>query len=133
MYRGQEQDEAEVTEKGFDLVVTRRHPKTGLIVSSDPYTLRTVKSGDGKMFLYERPAGSGNLWNKQGEAVGRWDKTKPEGERFMDKAAHVAWVPPETADQKLARSVVEKDAKIAELEKEMAAIRAEAKKKDKGA
>lgn len=133
MYRGQEAEEKDEKPKGFDLTVTRRHPKTGLIESSDPYILRVIAGGEGKVRVYERPAGSGNLWDKKGEPCGRWDKSKPEGERFVKDAKHIAWAPPESSDQKLARESAEKDIRIAELEKELASIRVEAKKKDKGA
>ena len=140
MYRGQDQIEEEESPKGFNLVVTRRHPKSGIVVNSDPYILRVIANGEGKARVWERPAGSGNLWDKHGNPIGRWDKTQPEGDRrFLKGAKHIAWTPPETTDQKLARSVVEKDTRIAELEKERALIKAEreqnsqTQKKDKGA
>jgi hypothetical protein len=130
MYRGQELIEEEETPKGFNLVVDQRHPKSGLVIKSDPYTLRVIGSGEGKTWVFERPVGSGNLWNKSGDPIGRWDKSKPEGERFIAGAEHIAWTPPLTADQKLARSVIEKDGRIQELEKEIAAIKAEREKRE---
>lgn len=141
MYRGQEMIEDEEQPKGFDLVVTHRHPKTGIITHSDPYILRVIANGEGKARVWERPAGSGNLWDKQNKPIGRWDKTKPEGERFRKDEAHIAWAAPLTEDQKLARSVIEKDVRIQALERELAAIQAEREaksatptpKKDKGA
>jgi uncharacterized small protein (DUF1192 family) len=112
--------------QGFNLVVTYRDEKTGLVTHTDPYTLRVLPGpGGGKARYWERPAGSGNLFDKKGQPAGRWDRTKPEGQRFDAKAAHVAFARPETEDAKLARSVIEKDAHIAELKRELEAIRAE--------
>lgn len=107
--------------KGFDLKVTHRDEKTGLITRKNPYKMRVTATSDGgKSRTFERPVGSGNLWNKKGEPAGRfvdgkWDK----------KAEHVAFIPPETEDQKLAKTVITKDARIAELERELASIKAE--------
>lgn len=119
-------EESEVP-KGFDLTVTHRDPKTGVIVRRDPYILRVTAAAEGgKSRLYERPAGSGNLWDRKGEPIGRWvidEKTKRG--KFVAGAPHIEFIPPKTADQKLAQSVSEKDVKIAELEKELAAIRVE--------
>lgn len=127
----------EVTPEGFDLRVDFRHPKTGLVVKRNPYVLRTVKEGGGSVSYFERPVGSGNIWDAKGNAIGRWDKTKPEGERFLKGEKHIEWTPPETADQKLARESAANSARIKELEMELAAIKAEknaqAKKKDQGA
>lgn len=111
--------------KGFDLKVTHRDEKTGLVTHKNPYTMKVIASADGgKSRIFERPVGSGNLWNKKGDPIGRyvdgkWDK----------KAEHVAFTPPETEDQKLAKTVITKDARIAELERELASIKAEGKPK----
>jgi hypothetical protein len=67
---------------------------------------------------------SGNLFNSKNEPIGRW----VDG-NWDKKAEHIAFVKPETKDQMLAREVVSKDAKIAELELELAAIKAESDKK----
>jgi uncharacterized small protein (DUF1192 family) len=120
--------------QGFDLMVTHRDPKTGLITKQDPYTL-IVGSGEngGKTRMWERPKGSGNLWNKRGEPIGRF-VAKGDGKREYDaKAKHVEFIPPETEDQQLARSLTEKSERIAQLEKELAGIKAEKDKKGKGA
>ena len=120
----------EEKEKGFPLKVTYRNSKTNLITKKDPYIMRVVSDGaGGKSELFERPAGSGNLFNKKGEAIGRWDKTKPEGKRFLKDEKHIEWTPPLTEDQKLAKSLISKDARIEELEKELASIKAEKKAK----
>lgn len=127
---------AEVQEQnqGFDLMVTHRDPKTGLIVRNDPYTLVVGSAeGGGKSQLFERPSGSGNVWNKRGQAIGRFIRDEKTGKRKYDASAiHVEFIPPETEDQKLARSLVEKDDRIAQLEKELAGIKTEAKKKNEG-
>lgn len=112
-----------VEQEGFDLVVTHRDPMTGRVVSTNPYTLRVIGSGNGqKTQLFERPPRSGNLFDGKGRPFGRWENGK-----HNEKANHVVFVPPETEDQKLARSVIEKDSKIAELQRELASIKAEAK------
>lgn len=116
--------------KGFSLVVHKRDEKTGLVLSEDPYILRTVslgQSGD-KARVWERPKGSGNLWDNDNNPIGRWDKTKPEGKRFLKDEPHIAWTAPETKDQKLARALGEQQTKIAELERKL--IEMEQAKKD---
>lgn len=117
----------EAAVQGFDLKVTHRDEKSGAVVETNPYVLRvcgTTGSSE-KTRYWERPAGSGNLFDKKGQPCGRWDSTKPEGQRYIKGAAHVEWTPPETKDQKIIRSLSEKDLRIAELEKELAAINAE--------
>ena len=108
--------------QGFDLEVTKRNAKTGLVVERNPYILRVVGEGTNKKQYLERPAGSGNLWNFKGEAVGVWDKTKKEGERFIAGAKHAEWHPPLTEDEKVA-------IENAELHKELQALKAELAKK----
>lgn len=115
--------------KGFDTTVTFRDERTGLVTHTDPYIMRRLSN---KSKVFERPAGSGNLFDPKGNPAGRWDKTKPEGERYIKGAAHVAWQAPETEDQRIARMLIERDVKIAELQKELSAIQAE-KKNGKGA
>lgn len=124
---------------GFNLLVTYRDEKTGLVVKSDPYTLRvTGESGSSeRQRLWERPKNSGNLFDKKGNPCGRWEyeektvkgKTIKTG-KYNPDAEHIAFVPPPTKDQLLAQQLTEKDVKIAELEREMAAIKAEKEKKD---
>lgn len=130
MYRGQGIIEEQEPEQGFSRVVTYRNIKTGLVEKADPYIMRVIAADSGgKAKVWERPAGSGNLFDSHGTPIGRWDKTKPEGERFLKDEKHIEWKAPETEDQKLARSVLEKDVKIQELERELAAIKAEKEKK----
>ncbi len=115
-------DETKNEESGFDLTVNHRDPKTGLVTKRTPYVLRVVGAPDGgRTSLFERPKGSGNIFDGQGNPWGRWIK----GEHHPNEP-HIAFVVPLTEDERLKHSVVEKDAKIAELEKELAAIRAEA-------
>lgn len=124
-------EDMEDAPKGFDLQVTRRDPKTGLVISNNPYTMRVIASADGgKTRIFERPVGSGNMWDKKGNPIGRWltdEKTKKG--KFVPGVEHMVFSPPETDDQKLARSLTEKEARIAELEKELSNIRVESKKK----
>lgn len=130
--RAKEQEDQNVKPTGFNIKVTYRNEKTGLVSHKDPYILRVLGSGDGKAKLWERPAGSGNLFNSKNEPIGRWvidPKTKRGS--FQPGVAHIAWTPPETPDQKTARALNEKEAKIQALEKELQAIKAEAKKADK--
>ena len=115
--------------KGFDLQVTYRDERTGLVTHKNPYTLRVIEATDGgKSRIYERPVGSGNIWDKKGNPIGRWlidEKTKKG--KFIKDVQHIVFTPPETQDQKLVRSLTEKDGRIAALEKELGNIRAEAK------
>ncbi len=121
-------EEAEA--QGFNLQVTYRDEKTGQVTKTDPYFLRVTKAADGgKGQAWERPAGSGNLFNKQNQPIGRWDSSKPEGERFLAGVPHVAYEKPLTSDQKVAKSIISKDAKINALEAELKSLRAEADKK----
>jgi hypothetical protein len=121
-------DNAEET-KTWPPRVTHRNPKTGLVVKQDNYIMRTVgsleKGNRDRVNYVEYPAGSGNLWSKNWEPVGRWDKSLAEGKRYLKDATHVAWAPPETQDQVLAKEMAQDRQRIAELEKELAAIQAE--------
>lgn len=131
------QAEADEQVKGFNIKVTHRDPVTGEVTKSDPYTLRQPLGQSGARASYfERPPGSGNLFDPKGNPAGRWDASKPEGKRHMPDAEHVAYVLPPTEDQKIAQE-------NAALKAELAAIKAQqekslgdikgAKKKDQGA
>lgn len=123
--------------KKFDLLVTQRDPVTGQVIGTNPYTLRVVgrEGSNDRTEIYERPVGSGNVFNAQGEPAGRWiaesrdEKGKFIPGRYDAEAAHIAFKLPETKDQILARETLVKDAKIAELQRELEAIRAENEKK----
>lgn len=113
--------------------VTHRDEKSGLVSHSTPYVLRISGSGEGRSRLLEKPKGSGNIFDMKGNAKGRWIVDPKTGKGKHDpNAAHVAYIPPETEDQKLARSLVEKDSRIAQLEKELASIAKEKENKSKG-
>lgn len=117
------EDRQEEKPKGFDLTVHKRDPKTGLVVDANPYRLRCI----GSMKIFERPIGSGNIWNKKGEPAGRFVDGK-----YDEKAEHIEFKMPESGDQKLAREYTEQQMKIQELERELASIKAEKAKKEKG-
>lgn len=116
----------EKQEQFFNTKVTYRDDKTGQIIKQDPYIMRSCKKdGGGSAHYFERPAGSGNLYDGQGRPVGRWDVSKPEGERFIADAKHIAWERPKTEDEKLASRLIAADAKNKALEAELAAMKAE--------
>lgn len=128
----------EKPQTGFNLIVTKRDDKTGLVTEKDPYILRVIgETGSSeKQRLWERPAGSGNLWDKSNNPVGRWvyeekvikGKKVKEG-KFVADAPHIAFTPPQTKDQILAKSLSEKEVKIAELERELLSIKTEKDKR----
>lgn len=137
-------DDLEQPKQKFDLVVTKRHPRTGEIISHSPYILRVVGEigSSEKMRLWERPAGSGNLFDKDNNPIGRWvteekvvrGKTVKEG-KFVEGAAHIEWTPPMTKDQKIAKENATLKAEIAALKAERGAKSetTATTKKDKGA
>lgn len=133
------EDKAE-DKKLFDVLVTHRDPKTGLVVRQDPYILRVTgeQGSDQKARMWERPAGSGNLFDKQNNPIGRWiyEEKVVKGKKvrvgkYDSKAQHIGWEAPLTQDQKIAKENASLKARVAELEK--ASIEMEQKKKDKGA
>lgn len=135
MYRGTIKQDEEIDN---GLKVTYRNMKTGMVEKTDPYILRIV--GEERTQLWERPAGSGNLFDrpKDGVAIGRWiyEEKMVKGRKiktghYDEKAEHVKWNPPLSDDQKLARSVAEKDAQIEALRKELDGIKAEKAEKEK--
>lgn len=126
----------EEVKRGFDTTVTHRDPQTGLVTHTDPYILRVVGEGTEKQKLWERPKGSGNLWDSHGNAIGRWiyEEKIVRGKKirtgkYMPEEAHIVFTAPLTKDQLLAKSLSEKDVKIAELERELKAIQMEKDRK----
>lgn len=121
----------------FDIVVTKRDPVTGQVVGRNPYTLRVVgrEGSNDRTETYERPVGSGNLFDAQDRPAGRWiaESFDAKGKFIPGKhdseAQHIEFKVPETKDQMLARESISKDAKIVELQRELEAIRAEGEKK----
>lgn len=114
----------------FDLTVTHRNPKTGLITHQDPYILRQFDHPElGRIKAFERPKGSGNLFDRDNNPMGRWEREETVhlgktiyGGKFVKDAPHIEWNPPETQDQIVARE-------NAALKAELAAMKAEAAKK----
>jgi hypothetical protein len=121
----QKSDIDDVVEKKFDLTVHRRDQDSGEIVEVNPYSAHMMKTDGGTVTVFERPKGSGNCWDKFGNAAGRWDKDAPEGKRYDSKAEHVAFIVPLTHDQKLRAEMLAKEEKNKQLEREIAALRAE--------
>ena len=107
----------------FDLRVHHRHPKTGELEKADPYRLHVR----GSEHFYERPVNSGNLWFKNGEPAGRVEmrenpvtgKMLPE---IIKGQPHLAYSPPPTKDQVIARQIAQKDGEIAELRRKLASL-----------
>jgi len=127
------EEEKDVKPKGFDLIVTHRDEKTGRVIRTNPYIMRVVAAdGGGRSRYWERPAGSGNLFDRWGKPVGRWDNTKPVDQRFVKGAAHVAWEAPLTEDQKVSRENAALKAELASLKAEQTK-KAQPTKKDQGA
>lgn len=129
----------EIKPSGFNLQVTYRDDKTGQVTHTDPYTLRVSgeQGSNERVRLWERPKGSGNLFDKKGNPAGRWvyEKVSEKGKTFMKgkhdpTAEHIEFTPPLTQDQLLAKELTDSKVKIAELEREMASIKAEREKKD---
>lgn len=117
--------------KGFDLQVTHRDETTGLVTHTNPYVMRTISAPDGgKRSIWERPAGSKNLYDKKNNPCGRWVTDKNGKGKHDPKAEHVLYTIPETKDQKLAKELIESQVKISALEKELESIKADPKKKE---
>lgn len=126
----------EEVKRGFDTTVTHRDPQTGLVTHTDPYILRVVGEGTERQKLWERPKGSGNLWDSHNNPIGRYiyEEKVVRGKKvrvgkYHPDEAHIVFTPPLTKDQLLAKSLGEKDVRIAELERELKSIQAEREKK----
>lgn len=118
----------------FDVTVTHRDPLTGVVVRQDPYKLTIKQTEQGRLSLYERPPGSGNLYDAQNKPCGRW-KFEDGIKLYDPKAAHIKVEPKETEEQKFARKLREIEAENERLkkqlaEKEIASIRAEGQQKE---
>lgn len=121
----------------FDLVVTHRDPKSGMITHTTPYILRRVGEvgSSEKTDLWERPSGSGNLFDAEMNPVGRWvyEEQKIKGKvvkvgHHEPEAEHIVFVPPLTEDQKLRHELSSKQVELEETKRELAAIKAEREK-----
>lgn len=119
----------------FDIKVSHRDSKSGAVTHTNPYVLTVLQTDAGRLSLFERPPGSGNLFDKKGHPCGRW-KTDEKGKKVHDpEAVHTAYQKPETNDQKLSRQMLEVAQENERLKKALAAkevesIKAEAKSKD---
>lgn len=105
-------------QQGFDLVVHKRHPKTGKTVSVNPYRLYSIQGTQ----YFERPKGSGNLFYKDGSEAGRMIEGKVDS-----KAEHIEWKVEPTQDELTAQSLAAKDQEIDRLKREVEAIKREKK------
>lgn len=128
--------------KGFDLTVTHRDEKTGLITHTTPYVLRVCgeQGSDQKARYWERPKGSGNLFDKHNNPIGRWitEEKVIKGKRvnagkYDPDAAHIEWHPPMTVDQIIAQENAALKAELASLKAETEKKSAQAQKKTQGA
>lgn len=134
--------DGEPVKKRFDLMVHHRHHRTGKLIKHTPYIKRVVgEVGSSERATYwERPAGSGNLFDSHNNPIGRWEyeektvkgKTVKTG-KFIEGAAHVAWEAPITQDQKIAKENAALKAELAAMKAEKEKQAAPAKKQDKGA
>jgi hypothetical protein len=94
----------------FDLRTEIRNPKTGQVITKQPYRLYARKGGH----YFERPKNSGNLWFRGGEAAGRIV------DNVIDTSLdHVEWVAPLSHDQKINEVLSSKESKIQELEHQL--------------
>lgn len=107
----------------FDLR-THYWDATGKLTKKDLYTCY-VRNG---ISCYERPLNSGNLWYDNNQPAGRIELGKdPAGKTikiFNHEAEHIAYVAPSSASE-LEVALHAERAKAAELEAELASIRAE--------
>lgn len=109
---------AEVEEKqaGFDLIVHKRHPKTGKVLATNPYRLFVVQGTQ----YFERPVGSGNLFFKSGEEAGRM----VDG-RVRENEQHIKYEVAPTKEELRENKLRMKDKEIEALRKEIAALNRE--------
>lgn len=101
----------------FDNRVQIYNEKTGKMVRYQPYAYHVF--GEDKVELFERPVGSGNMFDKMGRNIGSWKKDE-DGNWKKCSDAHL--------DVKLDLPVTKEDALMAKnetLEAELKSIRAE--------
>lgn len=110
----------EAKPEGFDLRTHYWDRETKKLSHINPYRMHTIEG----VQYFERPAGSGNVYWKNGKPAGVLDlKTM----KVDHEKAHVEWVAPLTAEQKEQEEVRAVLAQNAELRRELEMI-----KKDKG-
>lgn len=98
----------------------------GRLVKKNLYTEYVIQ---GSRYL-ERPMNSGNLWTEGNQPAGRIEKTfGPAGQvltkKFDHEASHIAYTPVLTGDEAIMYQLEQERAARVELERELAAIRAE--------
>lgn len=106
---------------GFDLQTHKWNSKGGL-ERVEHYRLHCIRGAQ----YFERPVGSGNVFYKSGEAAGRILLT---GSSFAvdTDAKHIAFTPPPTGAEKVAKELADRTSEVARLEAELNAIKADRK------
>lgn len=100
----------------FDARVHIRNEKTGALVKKQHYAWHMF--GDKKMF--ERPIGSGNMFNQAGEPIGKWEMNKENGHW-----AKVSDVQENAESYEMVGTVEDLIDENSELKAELAALKAE--------
>ena len=102
----------------FDNRVKIFNEKTGQILAYQPYAMHIF--GDSKEQIFERPMGSGNMYNAKGESIGRWEQDKKTGhwKKFADE--HIPTKPiPVNVEERLSEELDAANAEIAQLKSEL--------------
>ena len=107
--------------KEFNVQTHYWDSKTRQCTKVDTYRMHKVKGVE----YWERPAGSGNLFAKDGSTLGRITN---RSKLIIDKAAeHVDYEPPKSPEERQSIKFQESQSKIKELEAEIASIKMEKK------
>lgn len=117
--------EEEFAAQRFDIQVTHRDPESGLVTRQNPYNL--IVHGEARKRLWERPKNSGNVFDKKGNPCGRFVRDEKGVGKYDPFADHVEVKPELSSTEKAQQVLFEKDERILALEKELAAVKAEAK------
>lgn len=114
--------------EGFDLRTHYIDPATRKVSHKNPYRMHAIKG----VQYFERPVGSLNLFYKDGSPAGRIDEEALKKNRWevLVDAPHVDWVAPKTEAELREQQYEQAIARSKELEKELAAMKAEQEKKD---
>jgi uncharacterized small protein (DUF1192 family) len=109
----------------FDLI-THHWNRQGQLTRTNLYIMYIIEGNK----YFERPVNSGNLWHENNQPAGRVEKTfGPNGvvakKSFDYKAPHKAYTPKLEGNDALKYQVEQERDRIAELERELAAIKAE--------
>lgn len=108
---------AEVKLGDFDpLVVHHRDPVSKRITKVNPFRVIVEKGAR----FYEWPKGSSNLWFENRHPAGRLDDGK-----IVRGAEHVAYQPPVTEDENIARENMTLKQEMRKVQEELAAIKRE--------